>query len=186
MYLFEGVDVVLHLAGDVRNSAPWEAVALNNIQATWNVIEAAAKYHVPRVVFASSNWAVKALEKKLAPECYLREGPKIDSNAHPSPIRPYGLSKAFGELAGQMFVDQSKLASFIAVRIGYYNTEIPQDTEPRTRWIGKRDIRSLLRRCVEAEFKGFHVVYGVSAQPNSPYDLSYAKRLLRWEPSQRL
>jgi hypothetical protein len=84
-----------------------------------------------------------------------------------------------------MFVDQSKLASFIAVRIGYYNPELPQDADLGSRWIGTRDLRSLLRRCVEAEFKGFHVVYGVSAQPTSPYDLSYAKRLINWEPSQR-
>ena len=185
MFLFEGFDVVLHLAANIQPSAPWEKILHDNIQATWNVFEAAVKYRVPRFIFASSNWAIKALEKKKAPGCYLADGPKIGSDATPAPLTAYGLSKAFGELAGRSLVDEGKLISFIAVRIGNYNPEPPEDPEFRTRWIGARDMRSLLRRCVEAEIKGYHVVYGVSAQSDSPYDLSHTRRLLSWEPQQR-
>jgi nucleoside-diphosphate-sugar epimerase len=182
---FKGAEVVVHLAANIEPWAPWEKVLPDNIQGTWNVIESAAKYRVSRVVFASSNWAVKALEKKLAPDCYLPNGAKIGSDAPPSPITAYGLSKALGELAGRMFVDEKKLQSFVAVRIGHYDsTPSADDEELRTRWIGSNDIRSLLRRCVEAEFGGFHVVYGVSAQPTVPYDLSHTRRLLSWEPRQ--
>lgn len=184
--LFAGVDVVLHLAADVRNHAPWQRVLPDNIQATWNVLEAAAQHRVRRVVFASSNWAVKALERALAPACYLPDGPKIGSDAPPSPISPYGVSKAFGELAGHRLVDERRLSSFIAVRIGAHRPTPPQDEEARRRWIGVSDLRSLLRRCVEAELEGFHVVYGVSAQPVGPYDLSYTCRLLAWKPQQLL
>jgi nucleoside-diphosphate-sugar epimerase len=56
-YFFEGADVLVHLAGDVRYDAPWDCVLRDNSQVTWNVIEAAVKHRVPRVVFASSNWA---------------------------------------------------------------------------------------------------------------------------------
>jgi len=181
---FEGAEVVVHLAADPQPLAPWENVLSNNIPGTWNVIEAAARCRVPRVVFASSNWAVKAVEQKLAPDCYLPNGPKIGSEAPPSPITPYGLSKAFGELAGRMFVDEQKLQSFVAVRIGYYDPTPSDDELLRTRWIGSADIRSLLRRRVEAEFDRFQVVYGVSAQPTAPYDLSHTRDLLSWEPSQ--
>jgi nucleoside-diphosphate-sugar epimerase len=182
---FEGADVVVHLAANIQSLAPWEKVLPDNIQATWNVITAAAKHRVPRVVFASSNWAVKALERKLAPDCYLPNGAKIGSDAPPSPITAYGLSKAFGEQAGRMFVDEKKLQSFVAVRIGYYDPNPPpRDDELRSRWIGADDIRSLFRRCVEAEFAGFHVVYGVSAQPTVPYDLLHTRRLLSWAPQQ--
>jgi nucleoside-diphosphate-sugar epimerase len=180
---FAGADDVVHLAAIIEPLAPWEKVLPDNIQTTWNVIEAAAKHRVPRVVFASSNWAVKAFEQKLAPACYLPDGPKIGSDAPPQPITAYGLSKAFGEQAGRMFVDEKKLQSFVAVRIGHYDpTPSADDEELRTRWIGSNDIRSLLRRCIEAEFGGFHVVYGVSAQPSVPYDLSHTRRLLSWEP----
>ena len=183
---FAGVDIVLHLAAYIRNDAPWPRVLPDNIQATWNVLEAAAQHKVRRVVFASSNWAVKALEWSLAPACYLPDGPKIGSQAPPNPIAPYGASKAFGELVGRMFVDERRLDSFIAVRIGSYHLHPPQAQEVRQRWIGADDLRSLLRRCIEVDCEGFHVVYGVSAQPSAPYDLSYTRRLLSWEPQQLL
>jgi uronate dehydrogenase len=182
---FRGADVVLHLAGDVRNDAPWDSVYVNNIKATWNVLEAAARYQVPRVIFASSNWAIKALERSLAPACYQADGPKIGSAAPPQPMGPYGISKALGEMAGRMFVDQRQLRSFVAVRIGAYKPE-PDRTDERLSalWIGVQDLRSLLRRCVESSSEGFHVVYGVSGQPTSPYDLSYTCCFLSWQPRQ--
>lgn len=183
---FAGVDIIVHLAADVRNYAPWQRVLPDNIQATWNVLEAAAQHKVRRVIFASSNWAVKALERSLAPACYLSDGPKIGSEAPPHPISPYGASKAFGELAGRMFVDEQRLGSFIAVRIGAYNPHPPNDEVGRQLWIGADDLRSLFRRCIERDCQGFHVVYGVSAQPIAPYDLSYTRRLLSWEPQQSL
>ena len=51
-------------------------------------------------------------------------------------------------------------------------------------WIGVQDLRSLLRRCVESSSEGFHVVYGVSGQPTAPYDLSYTRKFLSWQPRQ--
>jgi nucleoside-diphosphate-sugar epimerase len=184
--LFTGAEVVLHLAADVRNYVSWQQILPDNIQVTWNVIEAAAQHRVNRVVFASSNWAVKALERALAPDCYLPNGTKISSDAPPRPLAPYGVSKAFGEITGRMFVDDHRLVSFIAVRIGSYHSVIPQSEEDRRLWIGTQDLRSLLRRCVEAELEGFHVVYGISAQAIAPYDLSYTRQLLAWEPQQTL
>jgi uronate dehydrogenase len=181
---FEGIDVVVHLAANREALAPWEVVLPDNIQATWNVIETAAKYRVPRVVFASSNWAVKAMEQNLAPACYQPNGPKIGSDALPCPVNPYGLSKAFGEHAGRMFVDDHKLPSFLAVRIGHFRNNPSEDEALRSVWIGAHDIRSLFRRCVEAEIEGFHVVYGVSAQKTAPYDLSHTSQLLSWFPRQ--
>ena len=186
MSIFDGIDVVIHLAADPAPSAAWQGLIRNNIQATWNVIEAAAIHHVPRIVFASSNWTVKALENKLAPDCYKPEGPKIGSDVPPSPLTAYGLSKAVGEIAGRMFVEDGKLHCFIAVRIGYYNRQPPTDELLRRRWIGSDDIRSLFRRCVDAEVNGFHVVYGVSAQPIVPYDLSHTAELIGWKPRQTL
>ena len=181
---FEGTQVVVHLAANSQSLAPWEKVLPDNIQATWNVIETAARYQVPRVVFASSNWAVKAVENRLAPSCYDPTGPKIDSETPPFVLTDYGLSKAFGELAGRMFVDEGKLESFVAVRIGNYQPKPSTDEIKRARWIGVQDIRSLFRRCVEADLKGFHLVYGVSAQTTSPYDLSHTRQTLSWFPQQ--
>jgi uronate dehydrogenase len=182
--IFEGVDVVLHLAHDRFPAALWTQAAADNVQATWNVLEAAASHGVPRVVYASSNWAVKFLEEHAAPDCYLPSGPKIGSDAPPRPRTAYGLSKAVGELVGQMFVDEGRLTTFIAVRIGNCAREVPSNPIKRTRWIGFQDIRRLFRCCVETPVTGFHVVYGVSRQPAAPYDLSHTSRLLGWVPIQ--
>jgi NAD+ dependent glucose-6-phosphate dehydrogenase len=181
--IFRGVDVVVHLAADPDEHAAWASVSVNNVQATWNVLEAAAEQSVARVVFASSNWAVKALERELAPRCYRADGPKIGSDAPPRPLNPYGISKAFGEIAGRSFVDEGRLRAFVAVRIGAYAPG-PAPPGDHPLWIGGADLRGLLRRCVEAELRGFHVVYGVSAQPSAPYDLSYTRELLGWQPRQ--
>ena len=183
---FKGAQVIVHLAANIDPAASWEEILPNNIQGTWNIIQAAARCGVHRVVFSSSNWAVKALEQKMAPDCYRPDGPKIDSATPPFPLTAYGLSKSFGELAGRMFVDEGKLKSFVAVRIGHYAPIPSTDEIVRTRWIGVEDIRSLFRRCVEADLEGFHVVYGVSAQTTAPYDLSHTCKLLSWSPAQRL
>jgi nucleoside-diphosphate-sugar epimerase len=181
---FVGADVVVHLAAEIQPSAPWEKILPDNIQSTWNVIEVAARHGVRRVVFASSNWAVKGFEQELAPDCYRPDGSKIASDAPPRPRTPYGLSKAFGEIAGRMFVEEGRLNSFIAVRIGAYLPEPPKDKHLLTRWIGPTDICKLFRSCIEADLSGYHVVYGVSAQPTAPYDLSHTVQLLSWWPIQ--
>ena len=182
--VFEEADVVIHLAAEASPAAPWKKILPDNIQGTWNVIQTAAEHRVRRVVFASSNWAVKALEQKLAPDCYQPDGPKMNSMTPPSPLTAYGLSKAFGELAGRMFVEQGNLETFVAVRIGNYQPKPSSDEIVRARWIGVQDIRGVFRHCVEADVKGFHVVYGVSAQKAAPYDLTQTAQTLSWFPRQ--
>ena len=182
---FENAQVVLHLANDLEHLGKEKKGLFKYIQMTWNVFEAAVYYQVPRVVFASSNWVVKALEQELAPACYRPDGPKIGSEVPPRPINGYGLSKAFGETAGRSLVDEGQLTSFVAMRIGAYG-EVPPKGQACTRWIGIQDIRSLMRCCVEREFEGFQVIYGVSAQPESPFDLSHTSCLLSWSPKQFL
>lgn len=182
MDVFEGAEIVIHLAEDPSPEATWQRVLHNNIQATWNVLQAAVRHRVRRVVYASSNFAVKALELELAPACYEPDGPKIRSDIPPRPITPYGIAKACGEMTGRTLIDEKKLGSFVAVRIGWYHPNPPEIENYRRLGIGAQDLRSLFRHCVEAEFEGFHVVYGVSAQQISPYDLSYTCRLLSWEP----
>jgi uronate dehydrogenase len=182
--IFEGAAAVLHLAADRRVTAPWPAVLRDNVQATWNVVRAAARHRVPRVVYASSHWAVKAAERELAPGCYAPDGPKLTSATPPQPVTPYGMSKAMGEIAGRCAVDEGQLASFVAVRIGAYPARTPVGDDQTRLWIGGNDLHSLLRSCLETPFDGFHVVYGVSAQPNAPYDLSHTRRLLGWNPRQ--
>ena len=54
-HVMEGADAVLHLAGDPSPRASWDSAMTSNAGATWNVLEAACRHGVPRVVLASSN-----------------------------------------------------------------------------------------------------------------------------------
>ena len=182
--LFKGADAIIHLAEDPNPGASWDRVLYNNIQATWNVLQAAKEHQVGRVLYASSNFAVRALELELAPACYEPNGPKIRSDAPPRPVTPYGIGKACGEITGRMLVDEKKLSSFVAVRIGWYQPGPPKNEGYYRLELLPHDLRALFRRCVESDFKGYHVVYGISAQKTGPYDLRYTRELLSWEPGQ--
>jgi len=178
-----GAEIVVHLAEDSDEHALHRRVFENNMHATWNVFQAAVAQKVRRVIYASSNWAVKLLEERLAPGCYSESGLKITSDTQPCPNNPYGLGKAFGELAGKFYIDTGQLESFLAVRIGWFDPSQPRDERYSHLRITTQDLRSLFRRCVEASFTGFHVIYGVSGQQTGPYDLSYTRQLLGWEPT---
>jgi len=179
---FIGADVVIHLAEQPQADASWQRVCTNNLSGTWNVFQAAVEARVPRIIYASSGWAVKALERQLAPQCYKANGPKIDSAVFPRPMTPYGLAKGFGEMTGRCLIDEGKLDSFLAVRIGWFDPNLPKHEDYARLGIDVLDLQSLFRRCVETDFRGFHVVYGVSDQDSAPYDLSYTRQLLTWTP----
>lgn len=183
---FEGADAALHLAAVLHPASyrrnAWARVRRHNIDATWNVLAAAARHRVPKVVFGSSGWAIRAVDNTLEDDA---SEVRLGSDLLPRPLTVYGLSKAFGENAGRMFVDEGRLRSFIAVRIGFcpHHGRPPENEWLKRRWIGVRDMASLLRRCVEADVEGYHVVYGVSGD-DSPYDLSHTRNLLDWVPAQ--
>jgi nucleoside-diphosphate-sugar epimerase len=181
--VFQGADAVVHLAAVVSPVSPWRSVLRHNIQATWHVLESAAAHGVPRVVFASSTWAIRGETDDPRANGHAQS---TGSDVPPRPLTRYGASKAFGEVAGRMFVDEGRLGTFIAVRIGYCPPDgrFPTEDVARRWWVGPRDLGTLIRRCVEADVRGSHVVYGVSAVANCPFDLAYTRRLLDWAPSE--
>lgn len=180
---FQGADVVVHLAARLNSAGwglrGWRRIRAHNLDATWNVLRAAAKHRVPRVVYGSSTYAIRAEMLQW------RDGDPPLGDVPPRPVTLYGLSKAFGETAGRMFVDELRLRAFLAVRIGYCPLEgvPPDDPWLRGIWIGRGDLGRLLRRCVETELEGFHAVYGVSG-PDAPVDLGGTRELLDWRPEE--
>ncbi len=178
---FQGAQVVVHLAANSVAEAPWESVLRDNFQASWNVFEAAARHSVSKIVFASScRWAL-GLDPDTHPDW---SAIKLTPSTPTRPRTPYGLSKAWGELLGRMFVDTGKVRSVLAVRIGSFRELEPKELEVRSLWLGPEDWRSLLRRCVEAEVTGFHTLYGVSPGAGNVVDLMSTRKLLAWTPEE--
>ena len=97
---------------------PWEDVLHNNIVGTYNVFEAARQAGVSRVVFASSNHVIGMYELDGAPGLYETDDDRsYDHTAEQRPDSLYGVSKAYGEALGRMYMERYGLRVF-CLRIG--------------------------------------------------------------------
>ena len=180
----EGVGAIVHLAGDPRPSAPWKSVLSNNIDGTHTVYEVARSEGVERVVFASSNHAVRAYETdERTPEMYRPESdPLLDGTELPRPGNEYGVSKATGELIGRYFHDAHDIA-VCNVRIGNLNEDHPPIDYERGQamWLSPRDCAHLHDRALQADYD-YEIVYGISDNDRKYYSLERAKEVLGYEP----
>lgn len=180
----DGVDAVIHLAGDPRPEAGWESVLENNINGAYTVFNAAAEADVERVVFASSNHAVGAYETdERTPAIYRPEDEfRLDGNELPRPGNLYGVSKATGELLGRWLHDTHG-TSVACVRIGNLTKGHPPEDYERGQamWLSYRDCAHLFDRCLQADY-GYLIVYGVSNNDRRYYSLEPAREHLGYDP----
>lgn len=151
----EGVDAVVHLGGypDERSFADILAV---NVAGTQVVLEAARSRGVRKVVLASSNHAVGFAERGMA--------------AAPDdlPARPdtwYGWSKTAMESMGRLYVDRFQL-DVVCLRIGSCAPE-PFDVRSLATWLSPDDAGRLVEAALGTDVRGFHLVWGVSANTRS-------------------
>lgn len=170
----DGVDTVVHLAGDPSPQATWESVYENNIGGTYNVLEAARDGGVRRVVFASSNHAMGMYDRHSVWPVYNHQLPRPDSF--------YGVSKAFGESLGRFYHDEHGL-EFIALRIGWSTDAVSADDDEllRAMWLSPDDTAQAVERAIEAEVP-FGIYYAVSDNANRRWDLTDAMVDLAYRP----
>src|SRR5438045_5181212 len=159
-----GVDGLVHLGG-VSGENSWENILHGNIIGLYNVFEAARRAGVQRIVFATSNHAVGF---------YPREQ-KIDHRVVPRPDSRYGVSKAFGEALASLYSDKHGIG-VLCTRIGNFG-EKPIDKRRLWIWISPRDYTQLVRIGLEHPDIRYEIVYGVSNNRRSWYDISNAARL---------
>lgn len=189
---FEGMDVVIHLAGNPSPRAAWEATLEANIVGTRNVFEAARRAGVKRIVYASSHHVAGFFGLKQDPWKSVYEG-RIGEIRQPLPllgtdlIRPdsyYGVSKAFGESLGSYFHDAFGI-SVICLRIGWVMT--PDDPSfsaaSLSLWLSHRDTIQLFQKSVEAPATvGFAIINGESNNRLGIWDLEPGRRILGYFP----
>ncbi len=180
----DGVEAVIHLAGDPRKDAPWQSVLTNNIDGTQAVFEMAVETGVSKVLFASSNHAVGGYETaERRPELYRTAGTfELDGTELRWPGNLYGVSKATGELLGQYYHDTHDL-SVLIVRIGNLTAEHPPIEYERGQamWLSHRDCAHLFERGLEADYD-YEIVYGISDNDRKYYSIDRAREVLGYDP----
>lgn len=178
---FQGVDAVVHLAGNPNEFAEWDDLEAPNLDALANVLNASVLAGVDRVVFASSNHAMGDYR-------HAGDGP-ITVDLPPKPDGPYGATKLMGERLGMAHASAFDL-TFVALRIGWVQRgenrpETLPDDWARAIWLSNADLVRLFTCAVEADLDAgeFVVVNGLSNNRGTRWSLSEAADWLDYHPA---
>lgn len=178
--IFDGLDALIHLAGDPRPNAPARLTLRNNFLATSFVFEEAKRAGVRKVVYASSNFyhegsIGEALEGRL--------GHLITLDMAPTPLSLYGESKVFGENVGRHLSHFG--IQFVALRIGW---SVPGDNPAfyagaymRAVFCSHRDLIQAFTRALEVD-TDYLVAFAVSNNTRGVFDLSETRKKLGFHP----
>lgn len=173
--LCEGVDTVLHLAGDPAPDATWDSLLPVNIVGTYNVFAAAKSAGCRRVIYASSIHAVSGYPPDV----------QVKTSEPVNPGDLYGVSKCFGEALARYMAEKEALSA-IAIRIGAFQ---PLETPRREggedvldAFVSHRDLIQLFHRCIDVENLKFAILHGLSDNRFKRLDISDARELVGYAP----
>ncbi len=178
--LLEGVDVIVHLAGDREPAASWSSAIKHNMDATLLLYHHAVAMGVKRVVLASSNWVHG--DKRFTTDA-------LNSDTPPGPVNAYGMSKLFCERTGAYFAQHHGL-SVICLRIGW--TQWTHDNKPglhmamgrwgQEMWLSDRDFLNGMRAAIDAKDVAFAALNLMSDNPGMRWDIAETKRKIGYDP----
>ncbi|KOY17691.1 NAD-dependent epimerase/dehydratase family protein [Paenibacillus xylanivorans] len=173
----EGMDMVVHLAGDPSPHAGfYESLLDINIKGTFNVFRAAKDQGVRRVILASSAQTI--------------EGYPIDAQVYPDmPTRPrnlYGVSKCFGESLASYFAYTEGLQS-VAIRIGAYDDFQPDgpplEARDMSAYISPADLCDLMFKAITAtDLEPFTILHGISNNRFKRLNLEATQKQVGYNP----
>jgi uronate dehydrogenase len=164
----DGVDAVIHLGG-LSKEAAFADILHTNVEGTRNVLEAARRQGVARVVLASSNHAVGFVGRDEAPAAGLPADVVARPDSH------YGWGKAAMEALGRFYVDAHGMDVF-ALRIGSC-FETPPDTRGLSTWMSPDDAGRLLEACLTTRSTGYQQVWGVSRNTRRWWSLAEGEQI---------
>ena len=173
--IMEGVDTVVHLAGDPGPSSLWQSLLETNIIGTYNVFVAAKTAGVRRVVYASSIHAVSGYPADV----------QVKTTEPVNPGDIYGVSKCFGEALCRYMAEKEGVSA-IALRIGAFQpVEAVRDEKGIAMldaFVSHRDLDQLIHRCIDVENVQFALLHGLSDNRFKRLDISDARELVGYEP----
>jgi nucleoside-diphosphate-sugar epimerase len=182
----EGMDTVIHL-GAYPNPADFIDVLLGpNVIGLYHICEAAKDFGVQRLVLASTLQVVTGHRMDEQ-----RPDSPITVEDGPAPVNHYALTKAWGEIAGDMYARVHNI-SVINVRIGW----LPRNSGEAKRlaeasigtdvFFSHEDAKRFHERCVESEQPalGECVTLFATSRPlhRERLSLESAKQVIGYEP----
>ncbi len=177
---FDGLDAVIHLAGNPWPNVPPEVTLRNNFEATSYVFNEAQSAGVKKIIFASSNFYH---EGAIGDSLRGRRKSKITLDEFPTPQSYYAQSKVYAESLGRHMAYAGM--HFVALRIGW---TVPEDSPVmrdsrymRGVFLSHRDLVQLVTKALEVS-GGFVVAFGVSNNSNGFFDLKETRAVLGFEP----
>lgn len=174
--LLDGVDYVVHLAGDPRADAEfYESLFDANFKLTYNLFrEAAQATDLKRLIFASSIHAVGGYPLDT----------QVNTAMFPRPADLYGVSKAYMEVLASYYAFKTG-KEFVGIRIGgFEGIEGENETlENLIKYLSPDDMCQLVSRCLEAPLKRpFLLVNGVSDNTFKRLDITQAREDIGYDP----
>lgn len=167
----DGVDAVVHLAGNPDPDARWHNLEESNVEGFVALLRAAQRHGVRRVVFASSVHAMGFYEgSRLWP---------IEPAWPPAPCCAYGATKAFDEALARVYAYQSSM-SLVGLRLGLCAPEA-STAEAVAGWLGPNDLRRVVIGAIATDVR-FGVYHAVSWRSRDRWSIDTAMRDLGYEP----
>ncbi len=181
----DGMDTVIHLAAYVNNGELVETLLRPNVISPYYICEAARELGIKRLVLASSVQVI---------EGFGRPGRSIGVDEGLRPRNLYALTKAWGEIMGDMYAKMYNL-SVIHVRIGWLPRSLEQaqaiarSDYAQNIYLSYADAQRFFERCVEADLpaagESIVVFAGSKTAEVSHMDLEPARTLLGYIPQDR-
>lgn len=166
--MVENCDFIIHLGGmAVENT--FDTILHANIRGTYNIYEAARQEGVPRILFASSNHTIGFHQRTT----------QLDAESLTRPDSIYGVSKCFGESLSRYYFDKYNIETGV-VRIGSCFPK-PKDKRMMATWMSFADFTDLVKCIFEADYIGYTIIYGVSANKQQWWD-NHLSGFLGWHP----
>ena len=159
-----GVDAVVHLAAIPTESSFADMVDAH-VRPTYEVLDAARRAGVRRVVYASSNHAVGFTPRQ----------PLAGVDLRPRPDTFYGAGKVAGEALCSLYADRYGL-EVACQRIGSF-LERPRDRRSLSTWLSPADTVRMTQACLTAPGLRFAVLWGISANTRAWWDLGPGREL---------
>src|SRR3954453_15816969 len=169
--LLDGVDAVVHLAGNPDPSSSWSRLRRPNVEAFALLLDAALRQGVQRVVFASSVHAMGVYEG-------LGRWP-VDPAWPPAPCCAYGATKSFDEALARVYAYRSTM-SLIGLRLGLCSPTASA-AEAVAGWLRPADLQQIVVRALETDVR-FGVYSAVSWPSRGRWNLDATIGELGYEP----